>query len=168
MSVNNQMYMLFKKMKDAYKNEKYDVMESSARNWLLLDPENPFAPNSPEHEAFFQMQRCFIIWRNGDINGRINKRKMVEWAKELCKIDPKQPYKFDKKAAEEEAKAAQEIKPQEIKKEEPKEQPKVEQTVIEEEPKKVFGVIPEERKSWFKFVFPWKKEGGSNDSSRSD
>ena len=32
----------------------------------------------------------------------------------------------------------------------------------------ILGVVPDEKKSWFKFLFPWRKEGEQNDSSRSD
>ena len=32
----------------------------------------------------------------------------------------------------------------------------------------VLGVIPEEKKSWFKFLFPWKKEGESDDGEGID
>ena len=38
-------------------------------------------------------------------------------------------------------------------------------TVLEEKPKEtILGVVPDEKKSWLKFLFPWKKEGESDDS----
>ena len=84
------------------------------------------------------MQKCFKIWKRGDIDRKINRRKMIQWAEELCKIKP----------------VIQEV------------EVKTEPKIIREEPKKVFGVIPEEKKSWLKFLFPWKKDGESNDSTR--
>ena len=39
---------------------------------------------------------------------------------------------------------------------------------IEPEKQVVLGVLPDEKKSWLKFLFPWKKEGGSDDSQRSN
>ena len=166
MNENNQMYMLFKNMKEAYKDGRNDIVESYARNWLLFNPENPFQPGSPEHEVFFQMQRCFTIWRNGDINARINKRKMAEWAIKLCEINPKQPYRFDKKAEEEEkllkAKKEQELLEQKKLEEEKVNKPEeVKQEVI-------LGVIPENKKPWFKKLFARPKEGEQNDGSGSN
>ena len=32
----------------------------------------------------------------------------------------------------------------------------------------VLGVIPEEKKNWLKFLFPWRKEGDQDDSQRAN
>ena len=159
MNKNNQMYRMFKEMKAGYAEGNKDKMEHGARCWLDLEPENPFPEGSNEMEAFFQMQKCYCIWKRGDIDRKINRRRMLQWAEKLCELNPRQPYRFDKKAEEEEILAAQKAE---------QEKPVVEKKVVKQEPDKVFGVIPEEKKSWFKFVFPWKKEGVSNDSQRSD
>ena len=100
MDRNNQMYKMFKEMKEGYKNQQPELIEHGARCWLDCNPDNPFPVDSPEYEAFFQMQKCYLIWIRGDVNRKINRRKMVQWAMELCKINPRQPYKFDKKAEE--------------------------------------------------------------------
>lgn len=170
MNVNNQMYRMFKEMKEGYANNNIDQMEHGARCWLELDPKNPFPESSEEMEAFFQMQKCYNIWKRGDIDRKINRRKMIMWAEKLCELNPRQPYHFDKKAEEEEIRLAQEAeklkeaaKAEEKKIEKPVEQVQVVKTVIEEEPKKLLGIVPEEKKSWFKFLFPWKKEGAKND-----
>jgi len=37
-----------------------------------------------------------------------------------------------------------------------------------EKPKTILGVLPEEKKSWFRFLFPRKKEGESDDGTGTD
>jgi len=44
----------------------------------------------------------------------------------------------------------------------------VEPKKIEKPKQTVLGVIPEEKKSWRKILFPWKKDGGQDDSSRTN
>ena len=163
MSLNNQMYTLFKDMKQAYANNDDSTIEQCARCWIQLAEENPFPEETPEHEEFFQMKRCYIIWSKGYVNQKINKRRMVQHAKALCALNVKNPYTFDKKAEQEEQKAKEEriAQEQQRKQEALKEEPK---KVINKESEIVLGVIPEEdkkeeKKSWFKFLHPWKKEG---------
>lgn len=166
MNVNNLMYKLFKEMKEGYASNNKDQLEHGVRCWLDLNPENPFPENSPEMEAFFQMQRCYMIWKRGDIDRKINWRKMLVHANELCALNPKQPYKFDKKAEDEEIRAALEAqKAQEEKKEEAKKEVQEIRQVLREEPLRVSGVLPEEKKSWLKNLFSWKKEGETNDGT---
>lgn len=157
MVLTNQMYNLFRDMKQAYANGHDDAVEQYARCWAQLAPENPFQYDTPEYEEFYQMQRAYMIWNRGDINAKINRRKMVEHAKALCALNPKQPYVYDKKAELLDKK--EEMEKQNAIKEEIKEEKKV----INEEPQTVLGVLPEEeekeKKSWFKFLFPWKKDG---------
>lgn len=158
MSVNNQMYNLFKDMKQGYANNNNDVVEQCARCWMQLATDNPFPYDTPEYEEFFQMKRCYTIWARGDVNAKINRRKMVQHAKALCALNPKQPYVFDKIAEREEKKAKEEwIEKEQIRKQEELQT----KTVVNKEPEIILGVIPEEKKekkSWFKFLNPWKKE----------
>jgi len=165
MSRNNTMYEMFKKMKQGYAEGNLDMVEQCARCWLQLSPENPFSAETPEHEAFFQMQRCYTIWSRGDVNRKINMRKMRQYAIALCELNPRQPYRFDKLAYEEETRIAKEAEQTRVEKavETPKEEP----VVLVKEPKApvekeyVFGVIPEEKvekKSWIKNLFHKKKE----------
>lgn len=164
MNVNNQMYRMFLEMKQGYINGDKNQMEHGARCWLQLNPVNPFEEESPEMEAFFQMQKCYNIWKRGDIDRKINGRRMIEWAEKLCALDPQQPYKFDRKADDEEKKKALEAqKPEE---------PQPVKTVVLEQPQVVLNVTPkvevQEKKKWFKFIFPWRKEVEPNDGSRSN
>lgn len=244
MSVNNEMYLLFNKMMEGYKNQRYDAVENAAHCWLMFNPENPFKQDTQEYEVFFQMQRCFTIWRNGDINARINRKRMVEYAKQLCSLDPAQPYKYNKSEEERERKQAKEAEKQAEKAKEQEKEPTKEEKqedinsllddmtkaykesnendyemyalhlvdVVEYNPfilgtdeyelfstmktcyahrpqnlkrlfaagkelcslllgedktekQTVLGVIPNEKKNWLKFLFPWRKEGEIDDSS---
>lgn len=156
-------------MKEGYANNNPDQLEHGARCWLDLNPTNPFPEESPEMEAFFQMQKCYSIWKRGDIDRKINRRRMIMWAEKLCELNPRQPYKFDKKAEEEErlleAQREQEELQRRLEAEKSKEEPKPVEKVVVEEPVTVLGIIPEKKKSWFKGLFSRKKEGESNDSS---
>ena len=162
MSATNEMYRLFNTMLQGYKEGNRDTVEQCARCWMQLATENPFEFETPEHEEFFQMQRCFQIYSRGAIDQKINRRRMVEHAMKLCALDPKQPYTYDKRVEEEEKKQKL-FERQKQKEEMQKEQEiKKEQPVILEEKKTVLGVIPddqkEEKESWVKFLFPWKKK----------
>lgn len=151
MVINNQMYNLFRNMKQGYAEGNDDTVEQCARCWSQLATENPFPYDTPEHEEFFQMTKAYMIWSRGDINAKINRRKMVQHAKALCALNPKQPYTYDKKAEMEEKKQK-----------EAAEAKKEEKIIVNEEPQTILGVLPDEdkeKKNWFKFLFPWKKEG---------
>lgn len=160
MNVNNQCYRMFKEMKEGYANNDSNQMEHGARCWMDLAPENPFKEDSDEYEMFFQMQKCYRIWKRGDVDRKINRRRMIEWARKLCELNPRQPYRFDKKAEEEEIRLAQEAEKKVEIKPEPKPEPKVEQVVVKEEPEVVLGIVPPKDK-WFKRIFKKKKEGES-------
>ena len=166
MGLNNQMYALYADMKRAYANDDSGSVEQFARCWLQLAPENPFKQDTPEFEEFFQMQKCYMIWFRGDIDQRINRRRMIQHAKALCALNVANPYKFSKEEArrdleEKKLKEASEIKAIEEQQEEIKEE-LPEKTV---EKKVVLGIIPDEvvekkeKKSWFRFLNPWKKDG---------
>jgi len=107
MSVNNQMYNHFKGMKQAYANDDISSLEQYAACWMQLATENPFKYDTPEYEEFFQMKKSYDIWHKGAIDRKINRRRMVQHAKALCELNPKQPYVYDKEAekAEKEAEA---------------------------------------------------------------
>ena len=94
------------------------------------------------------MKKGYSLWKMGSADRKINRRRMLEAANKLCECNPKRPYKFDKKAEEDEEaariaaekeaaeKAAAEVKTEEECK-----------AVFEEDAnfnKHVFGVVPDE------------------------
>ncbi len=176
MNKNNYMYKLFKDMKEGYTEDDIDKIEQCARCWMQLNPENPFVYDTPEYEEFFQIQKSYTIWVRGDIDRKINRRRMISHAKALCALNPKQPYVFDKKADIEEKKAEEEKRKADLLKRQEKliqTENKVEELskiadniethqenkVVLNEPKKVLNVQEDEekeKKSWLRFLHPWR------------
>jgi len=161
MNVNNQKYKMFKLMKQGYAEGNKSNVEQCAHCWLQLEEVNPFEYGTLPFEEFFQMKRCYTIYSRHDIDQKINRRRMVEHAMKLCELNPKNPYTFDKKAEEEDLKIEKEKYEKSLIKEEPKQ---IVEKVVLEEPITVTNALPEEKKNWLNFLFPWKKEGVSNDS----
>ena len=174
MNRNNYMYTLYKTMTQADKQDNTDAIEQCARCWMQLNPENPFTYDTPEYEEFFQIRKCYMIWARGDVDQKINRRRMIQHAKALCEINPKQPYVFDKKADEEEKQAEEQKKKMDLLARQELEKAKEEKKTIEKpeanlediQPKKVInekqetilGVIPG-KKSLLKLFHMHKKEG---------
>lgn len=136
MSLNNQMYKMYNEMVKGYKEDNDGLFEHGVRCWMDLNPENPFPSEDPAYEEFFLMQKGYTLWKMGSADRKINRRRMLEAAKRLCELNPKRPYRFDKKAEEEE-KAAEAKKAEEerLAAEQAKEEPKKEM---------LLGVVPDE------------------------
>lgn len=113
MSINNQMYVLFRDMKKGYDEGNMDIVEQCARCWMQIAEDNPFEYDTPEYDLFFNMQKSYAIWSKGAIDQKINRRRMIQYAKQLCALDAKQPYVFDKIADEEEKRIKREAIQQE-------------------------------------------------------
>lgn len=104
MSANNLMYQMYKQMVQGYKLGKdgEGLFEHAVRCWMDTNPENPFPEESEAFEHFFRMKNYYNVWRLGGADKKISMRRMFNAAKDLCATKTKNPYKFDKKAAEEE------------------------------------------------------------------
>ena len=103
---NNEMYRLYNEMVKGYKENQDGLFEHAVRCWMDMNPENPFAEDDPAYEEFFLMKKGYTVWKMGNADRKINRRRMLEHARNLCALNPKRPYKFDKK--EEEARKAAE------------------------------------------------------------
>lgn len=162
MSKNNQLYNAFNNLIKGYAIGDEVAIEQNATNLCQLAENNPFTYDTEEYEKFYQMQRSCRLWLKNGVDHKINRRKMIGYAKELCALNPKQPYIYDKKADEEEKKQILEAENARIAKVNSIEEinkTEVVQKVELEEPVHMTGVIPEEdkeKKSWTKFLFPWK------------
>lgn len=156
---NNEMYRLYNEMVKGYKENQDGLFEHAVRCWLDLDPVNPFPEEDPAYEEFFLMKKGYTIWKMGNADRKINRRRMLEHARKLCELNPKRPYKFDKK--EEEAKQAAEAEKARLAKEAAakKAEEEAEKARCEEELKRettkfneefnrhVLGVLPDEQMS---------------------
>lgn len=156
MGRNNDMYHFFNEMLKGYKEQQDGLFEHAVRCWMDMEPENPFKEDDPAYEQFFLMQKGYTVWRRGAADRKINRRRMLEAAYNLCALNPKKPYRFDKeedaadKKAEAEAKAEAERKAmeeakrlEELAKESPVSQGENEaETVSSGKREHILGVVP--------------------------
>ena len=153
MAKNNQMYKFYSEMTKGYREHISAMFEHGVRCWMECEPENPFEEDSEAYGLFFKIYQSFIIWNRKGVDSNISRRRMLAAASDLCKLNPKRPYKFnkeedaeDRKIAEEEQKAAEEQAKEEARLE--AERKAAEEAAIkeaEEEEKDmihVFGVLP--------------------------
>ena len=144
MSANNQMYKFYSEMTKGYREGEDGLFEHGVRSWMSMDPENPFKQDTPEYECFFKMQRGYQLWMMNGADKKINRRRMIEAAKELCEINPKRPYKFNKEENEEDKRQAEAYA-----KEQAALAEETAKAEAEEEEKNmfyVFGVVPQKKK----------------------
>lgn len=182
MGKNNSSYRLFQEML-SWKKDNVSSMICDRARWLMeLNPDNPFKVGSQESDLFDTMSVYYAKWKNGTVEAKYNMRMFNETAVKLCKLVEDNPFTFDEKEEQEEIEAKRQYEEQQKQIEEEKqkeEQRKLEEQKIQEEQiaeehkitleenEHVLGVVPEEekdKKSWLKFLFPWKKEGEQNDS----
>ena len=104
MSDNNMMYRMFRQMMQGYRlgKEGENLFAHAVHCWMDLNPDNPFQEESAAYDHFFRMKNYYNVWKMRSADQRISERRMVNEARELCATKPKNPYKFDKKAADEE------------------------------------------------------------------
>ena len=104
MSDNNTMYRMFRQMIQGYKlgKEGENLFVHAVHCWMDLNPENPFAEDSEAFDHFFRMKNYYNVWKLRSADQKISERRMINAARDLCATKPKNPYKFDKKEAEDE------------------------------------------------------------------
>lgn len=104
MADNNLMYQMYKQMVQGYKlgEAGNNLFEHSVICWMNENPDNPFPEDTEAFEYFFQIKKHYSVWKLGGPDKKISVRRMLNSAKDLCAAKTKNPYKYDKKAAEEE------------------------------------------------------------------
>lgn len=116
MSDNNTMYRMFRQMIQGYKlgKEGENLFSHAVHCWMDLNPDNPFSPESEAFNCFFKMKNYHSVWNHSTCY-KVNERRMMQAARDLCATKPKNPYKYDKQEAEREKIALREaaIKQQE-------------------------------------------------------
>lgn len=152
MSQNNQMYKFYSEMTKGHRENQPALFEHGVRSWMTMEPECPFEENSDAAGLFFKMQMGYTIWQRNGADKNINRRRMLEAAHQLCELNPKRPYKFDKaedaedrrqaKANEEEAKRLAEEEAELLKiQQDAEEKARLEAEEEEKDMLHVFGVV---------------------------
>lgn len=98
MGRNNTLYKLYNNMFAMYKNNNKNI-EREVYCLMMFYGDNiefPFPANSKENSCLDTMFVCFTKWRNGGPEAKFNYRKTIDAAKELCNLNPVNPYSFDK------------------------------------------------------------------------
>lgn len=103
MADNNTMYRMFRQMMQGYKLEKEgeNLFVHAVHCWMDLNPDNPFPEDTEAFDCFFRMKNYYSVWKLHSADYRVNERRLIAAAKDLCATKPKNPYKYDKKEAEE-------------------------------------------------------------------
>jgi hypothetical protein len=131
------MFELFENVMSAYKSGDENLFIARVRNWMAAESENPFPKNSAAHELFFKASQAYRRWQKKVINYRNSKVQMIEYARELAKLNPSNPY-------ENKNNSLQQIEEQEKNEIEIKEEPK-----IFDEPIHIMGVVEKEQEDNF-------------------
>lgn len=107
---DNKKYQLYRQMMQGYRlgPDGTALFEHAVKCWLDMNPDNPFSEGSEAFEHFFRIKNYYNVWKLGGPDKKINMRRMFAAAKDLCATKSKNPYKYDKKAAEEERAVAKE------------------------------------------------------------
>ena len=136
MEQNNEAHGYYKNIIEGYQNHNEALFEHAVRCWMFLGLQNPFTENTPEYEAYFQMQRCFNLWQMGDADMKVNYKRLLAYSKDFAELNIPNPYIYVEppKKVEKPVKVKQEKKVPEIPKPVVK---KEEEEVVKEY---VFGV----------------------------
>ncbi len=126
------MFALYEKFIDTYKNGTNSEFEAAAFNFISAEPENKFEGEGAE--LLFKAGIMYRRWRTQSISCKHARKEMFVLLKQLADLDLPNPY--DK--PEEEV-----VEPEMV------EETEVVEEVVNEEPVRVLGVVPEEKKSFF-------------------
>ena len=159
---SNQIYEYFQQMLDNYNVN--DVLYETGVTYLFsLKPENPYEPGSEEHRLFNKLLNLCFTWQKGGVDSKVSFRRMIAFSKQFCELVNENPFTYTPVVEKP-------IKKEPINEEPVAEKPIVKEAVeivtsseigkkvLNEEPETVLGVVPEEKKSFFKRNK--KKEGG--------
>ena len=141
---NNQIYEYFQQMLDNFGGNQV-LFETGVTYLFSLKPENPYEPGSEEHRMFEKLSSLCFTWQKGGVDSKVSFRRMIAFAKQLCELVNENPFTWTPPVEES---AIEKV--EEVIKESVIEQPQIAEKIINEEPETVLGVVPEEKKSFFK------------------
>ncbi len=134
---------MFDKVLEAYQLGDKNLFEARVRNWMDANQDNPFAPNTTEHELFFKAHLGHKRWRSGAISGRSGRKEMIHYAEEIMKI-----Y-IEKAEKEKEVNNKTAVKPVVVQEAIVDAEPKETETVKLDTPEHVLGIVPEVKSKSF-------------------
>ena len=142
--VTNQIYEYFQQMLDNF-NGNNILYETGVCYLFSLKPDNPYPVGTEEHHLFNKLSSLCATWQRGGVDAKVSFRRLIAFSKKFCELVHENPFT---PVVEEPVVA--EVSEPETKK------------VVNEQQETVLGVVPEEKKSFFKRNK--KKEGKTNDS----
>ena len=84
-------YELYNKLLEA-QNKDEGTFNAAVRNWIEGANEVHFE-DEEANELFGKAKVCCAKWRNGSIDGRVSKQRMVEYVRQILKKNLPNPYK---------------------------------------------------------------------------
>lgn len=128
-------------------NSDEGTFNAAAKNWIENADEANFQ-DEKAMELFAKAKSYCTIWRKGEINSRISKKRMIACIREIAAMNLPNPYDPNEVVPEPVLFVQEEPKAVEVEEEIPfTEKPiVVEEPVAKEELTHVLGVVPEEKK----------------------
>ena len=80
---------MFDKVFEAYKSGDDALFTARARNWMDAELPCPFEPGSPEYELYAKAVLAHKRWRGKGISSRYAKIQMVDYIREIAKLQDK-------------------------------------------------------------------------------
>ena len=103
MGVNNRLYNCYKRMTEGQKlggSEGSVKISGAAMEWLSLTEVNPFEPDTEACDCFHRMLAHYQSWKRGGVGSNYSRKQIVMEANKLAALKTKNPYKYDRKEAE--------------------------------------------------------------------
>ena len=141
-----QIYEYFQQMLDNFNGN--DILFETGVSYLFsLKPENPYKEGSEEYRLFNKLSSLCFTWQKGGVDSKVSFRRMIAFAKQFCELVNENPFTY---VPEESVVEKPAIKEEQVAEEKPVEQPQAVEKIVNEAPETVLGVVPEEKKSFFK------------------
>lgn len=80
---------MFEKILEAYREGDNNLFEARVRNWLSEELPCPFNTDSPEYVLYSKAVFAYRRWRKNGISSRYAKVQMVEYVREIAKLQDK-------------------------------------------------------------------------------
>ena len=145
-----QIYEYFQQMLDNF-NGNNILFETGVSYLFSLKPENPYKEGSEEYRLFNKLSNLCFTWQKGGVDSKVSFRRMIAFAKQFCELVNENPFTYvPEEPVVEESVVEKPVVKEHVVEEKPVEQPQAIEKIVNEAPETVLGVVPEEKKSFFK------------------